>query len=441
MGATATRVLAVTSLALAVAVVAVVTLGGSGSYEIRARFVDAGQLVRGGLVEVGGRKVGTVSALELTDDGRADAVLSIDDDDITPLREGTKAAIRTVGLASVTNRVVELSPGPPEGAEIPDGGVLGTEHTRGIVDLDMLLNAATPAVRRDLQAIIREAAGVVAPPGALTVNDALGYLHPAVSQTALLGREVVRDQGALEALVATGARATGALASREEDLGEGLESAAAALEQMAGEREAFGALLEGAPATLRQAEATLGRLARTLPRTDPVLRGLRPAVAPLESVLRSTVAVARDAEPAIAQVRELLPQAVAVLRRIAPVEGRATPALDATTLALRDLLPIVVGLRPYGPDFIGGLFNGFGGASGGYYDANGHYIRISLQGAPSSLPGLLPTPDFSFPSNGYRTGITKRCPGGAEEPAPDGSNPWIAEEGICDPSHDLGGAP
>ena len=437
-GAVTTRVLAVSALVLAIVVVALLIVPqGQGSYEIRARFVDAGQLVRGDLVEVGARKVGTVTDLELTDDGMADVVLSIDDDEVVPLHEGTVAAIRTVGLASVTNRVVELRPGPPEGAEIADGGVLGVEHTRGIVDLDMLLNAATPDVRRDLQDVVREAAAAVAEPAAGQVNDALGYLHPALSQVAALGEEVVRDQAALETLVVTGAQATGALADHEDDLGAGLESAASALRQIAGEREAFGALIDRAPATLRQADATLSRLADTLPVADPVLRGLLPAIAPLERVLRRTVPVARDAEPAIAAIRELLPEATALLARVPALEAKASPALDSTTRSLRELLPIVSGLRAYGPDFIGGLFNGFGGANGGYYDANGHYLRISLEGAPSSLPGLVPTPSFSFPSNGYRTGLTARCPGAAEEPAPDGSNPWVPEAGICNPDHDM----
>jgi phospholipid/cholesterol/gamma-HCH transport system substrate-binding protein len=434
----ASRILALTCLVLAAAVAAVVLLGGGeGSYTVAARFVDAGQLVKGDLVEVGGRRVGTVSALRLTDDGMADVVMAIDDDAVTPLHDGTSAAIRTVGLASVTNRVVELSPGPPDAEEIADGGVLPPSRTRGVVDLDMLLDAVDPEVRKDLRTVVREAAGALAQPVPGQVNRGLEYLHPALAQTRLLGGEIVRDQNALERLVTTGAVATGALASREEDLGAGLDSAAGSLRQVAAARGELGDALERAPATLRQTDATLGRLARTLPVLDPVLRDLQPAIAPLERVLRVTPPIARDAEPAIAQIRALLPKAAAVLRRVPALDRKASPALTSTTAALRDLLPIVAGLRAYGPDFIGGLFNGFGGAAGGYYDANGHFIRISLQGAPSSLPGLLPTPGFSFPSNGYRTGLTARCPGAAEEPNPDGSNPWVPDASLCDPDHDM----
>ncbi|MFL5846585.1 MAG: MlaD family protein [Solirubrobacteraceae bacterium] len=434
----ASRILALTCLVLAIVVAVVVLVpGGEGSYKIAARFVDAGQLVKGDLVEVGGRKVGTVTALKLTDDGMADVILSIDDDAIKPLHEGTSAAIRTVGLASVTNRVVALEPGPADAAEIPDDGVLPPSRTRGVVDLDMLLDAVDPKVRKDLQTVVHEAAGAFADPAPEQVNRGLEYFHPALSQTRLLGAEIVRDQGALERLVRTGAAATGALASREEDLGAGLDSTAAALRQLASARDDLADLIERAPATLRQTNGVLGRLAHALPVVDPVLGGLEPAVAPLARLLRQTPTVAGDAEPAIAQIRALLPQATAVLRDVPALDKAATPALASTTMALRDLLPLVAGLRAYSPDFIAGLFNGFGGAPGGYYDANGHFIRISLQGAPSSLPGLLPTPSFSFPSNGYRTGIDARCPGAAEEPAPDGSNPWVPDASLCDPADNM----
>ncbi|MCW2991385.1 MAG: hypothetical protein JWM73_1979 [Solirubrobacterales bacterium] len=427
------RILAVAALVLAIVVAIVVLVpGGEGSYRIAARFVDAGQLVKGDLVEVGGRRVGTVKELRVTDDGLADVILSIDDDAIKPLHDGTTAAIRTVGLASVTNRVVELSPGPPNTAEIPDDGVLPPSRTRGVVDLDMLLDAVNLRVRKDLQTVVHQAADAFAEPAPGQVNRGLEYLQPALSQTRLLGGEIVRDQGALERLVRTGAAATGALASREQDLGAGLDGVAAVLRQVASQRAALGDAIERAPATLRQTDDVLGRLTRTLPVVDPVLRDLEPAIAPLARVLRESVPIARNAEPAIAQIRALLPQAASVLRGVPALERKASPALTSTTTALRDLLPIVAGLRAYGPDFIGGLFNGFGGATGGYYDANGHFMRISLEGAPSSLPGLLPTPDFSFPSNGYRTGITARCPGAAEEPAPDGSNPWVPDASLCD---------
>lgn len=428
-----TRALALMSLVLAVVVVTVLLVGGGGPYEITARFVDAGQLVKGDLVEVGGRKVGTVSDLELSDNGQADVRLSITDDAITPLHEGTTAAIRTVGLASVTNRVVALEPGPTTTPKLPDGGLLPTSATRGVVDLDMLLDAVDPTVRRRLKTVVRQAARAFAAPAPGQVNATLRYLNPALSQTERLGRELVSDQLAFEQLITAGAAASGAVAERDADLAGGLRSGASALRQIAGRRAALTGILDRGPPVLRRTRATLERLTRLLPVADPVLRDLRPSIAPLARLLRDVPPVVADSGPAIGAIRALLPKAVVVLEQVPGVDAAATPALKSTTLALKELLPIVAGLRVYAPDFIGGLFNGFGGSTGGYYDANGHFIRISLQGARDSFAGTL-LPSLSGGGfDGLRTGLTARCPGAAEEPAFDRSNPWVPDTSICDP--------
>jgi phospholipid/cholesterol/gamma-HCH transport system substrate-binding protein len=72
--------------------------------------------------------------------------------------------------------------------------------------------------------------------------------------------------------------------------------------------------------------------------------------------------------------------------------------------------------------------NGFGGTTGSYYDANGHYARISFQSNAYSLEGilsLLPVPPSTPGLTGYRRGVVARCPGAAAQPAPDRSNPWV----------------
>ena len=85
-----------------------------------------------------------------------------------------------------------------------------------------------------------------------------------------------------------------------------------------------------------------------------------------------------------------------------------------------------------------GFFNGFGGSTSRSYDANGHYARINLEAGLNSLTGLLPQPAGGS-LGGLRTGLDARCPGAAEEPAPDGSNPWASgagsAAGTCDPEH------
>ena len=71
------------------------------------------------------------------------------------------------------------------------------------------------------------------------------------------------------------------------------------------------------------------------------------------------------------------------------------PAFDSAVATVNDALPVLNEVRPYTPDVVGGLFNGFGGTTAGYYDANGRYTRISFQSNAYSLQGigsLLPVP-------------------------------------------------
>src|SRR5262249_12664645 len=151
---TRVRALVAAALVCVTVPVAILLFGGGKSYSISAIFPDAGQLVQGDLVQVAGRNVGKVSAIRLTDNGQAAVELSISSGGLAPLHRGTIAQIRAVGLSSIANRFVELSPGPPNTAKIPNGGTLPASQTRGIVDLDVLLNSMTPTVRGQVQDIV-----------------------------------------------------------------------------------------------------------------------------------------------------------------------------------------------------------------------------------------------------------------------------------------------
>ena len=120
-GATTTRAraAAVTALVLAIVVVSIVLLGGGGGYELRAQFSNASQLVKGAQVHVAGRPVGTVTEIRLTENGLAEVVMEISDEDAPPMRRGARAQIRTGGLAGVANRFVVLRAGAAGRARDP----------------------------------------------------------------------------------------------------------------------------------------------------------------------------------------------------------------------------------------------------------------------------------------------------------------------------------
>ncbi len=431
------RTVAIVGLVVVALVVAFLILRGGSSYTVHARFTDAGQLVKGGLVEVGGRTVGTVAGIKLSNDNQADVELEITDDEFTPLRRGTRAVIRSVGLSGVANRFVDLHPSP-QGAEIEDGGILHTHETQEIVDLDQLLTDFDPKTRKNLQQLIGHGADIYASDTeARSANRVIQYLNPGIAQTRALAAELVRDEQAFRRLITTSSKVVTALASRRGDIEQGVSNTAAALQEIAGERAAFEDVLGRAAPVMTRSQRTLRALRGTLAEVKPALREAQPVARPLAGVLRSLVPAARNATPALAQVRTILRPLTESLGLLPALTSVGVPALNSAKAAIAATRPLIRGLEPYTPDIIGGFLNGFGGTTGSYYDANGHYIRIAPVSSSGSANGLL-----SLLSGGAnagpletRTGLTARCPGAASEPAPDKSNPFIPDPSVCNPDH------
>ena len=426
--------IAVTAIA-AVVVALTLILTGGGSYTVHARFVDASQLVKGNTVEVGGRRVGLVTKIALTGDGQAEVTLDLEDESVKPLHEGTRASVRTIGLSGVANRFVDLKPGPPTTPEIPDGGVLPATATRGIVDLDALLNSLDEDVRGDFQRIVRDLAVAVDDTTARQTNGGLEMLDPAASRLAAMGEQLTRDQAALTALVQRTSSLAGTLAEHRAALGDSLESGAGVFATLAQERETLTRLLQNAPGAMRRTQATLERVrTRTLPVLDPVISKAAPSIGPLADLLRASDPTLEHAGPMIERLRALVPQARRVFAPLPELAAAAAPAVASITKGLESALPMISGLRPYTPELVAGFFSGFGGNSAHAYDANGHYARIYLESSPGSLNGVIPRPP-SDQLGGYRLGLDARCPGAASEPHPDGTNPWHVGAS-CDPEDD-----
>jgi phospholipid/cholesterol/gamma-HCH transport system substrate-binding protein len=443
------RLTAMVALAIAVVAVVIVLVSGGSTYVIHAEFADAGQLVNGDLVTVAGHQVGSVGGISLASNGLASVELDISDSSVAPVRRGTIATIGQLSLTGVANRFVGLSLGT--GAPIRSGGVLPVSQTRGIVDLDVLLDALTPKVRTSLQRVLKTGAYFVRRPTAGEVNRSISFLNPALSQLTGLGSEVVADKFALDRLVGSSSRVATALAARSGDLSGAVGETARVLREVASERSALQDSISRAPAVLRQGTGVLRDTNFTLRVLDPALRDLRPVAPRLGTLLRVVVPAARNAIPTINGVQALVPSATRALKALPPVVKQAVPAVESLTAALKPITPILAGLRPYAPDVVAGFFNGVGGAAGAAYDANGHYLKslLGIQAAGATLTGLLSTVGTLLGKvigavtglNGGRTG-TAPCPGGGSPPAPDNSNAWTAPDvpgsigALCNPADD-----
>src|SRR5205823_7772544 len=126
-------------------------------------------------------------------------------------------------------------------------------------------------VRSALDKVLAQGAYLVAHPTASQFNRANGFLWPAASQLADLGRQVVTDRPALAELISATGRLSSALAAPQTHLGDAVDATSTVLRRIASARSSLQDILSRAPSVLRHANGTLSRVRRTLQAVDPAL--------------------------------------------------------------------------------------------------------------------------------------------------------------------------
>src|SRR3954451_2169818 len=374
----AARGVALVALAAVIAVVAVVLLRDGDTTTYRLRFQDAGQLVKDDDVQVGGRRVGSVRDIKLTDDNQAEIEIAVDRD-FAPLHDGTTATIRATSLSGIANRYVALSPGANSRPALGAGSLLGTDKTTSIVDLDQLFNTLDPATRKALQQFIAGNARWYAGRGK-QANEAARYLDPALSSSRALVNEAVRDQDTLNAFLQSSAKTVTALALRRQQLTELVTNANTTADAIGDENAALARALGLLPDTLRKANTTFVNLRATLDDLDVLVAASKPATKDLARFLRELRPLVHDARPTVGDLRTLVRRDGAnndltdLLNKAPALEKAAKPSFAHSIEALQKATPVLTFLRPYTPDLVGWLRD-FGEGSANY-DANGHFSRI-----------------------------------------------------------------
>ncbi len=426
---------------LAMAATAIVLFGtGGGGYTVSGSFVNAAQIVKGNPVQSGGVTIGSVKQVELGQDGRAVLELSVDKDH-APLPAGTRAAIRQSSLSGIANRYVSLTVPPRRGggATIPDGGDIPSDRTLTQVDLDEVFNTLDPPTRRSLERLLRRGATSVGGRGE-DVGRALEYLDPALSTTGRLFREASRDGPNLRASLRNSARLVTTLSERDTQLAALIGDLSTTTRALGSQKSALAESVGLLPPVLRRANTTFVNLRLALDDVDPLVNATKPLLPKLRPVFAQTRGLAADSRPALRDLRvalnrpgkgndllELLADTppladIAVTtksRSVAPGGrrvgvGRTPGAFPQTTSALKKATPVIGFGRPYTTDFLGWL-DDFS-TTGGFYDALGASTRVFISLAENTTGGPPKREQF------------RRCPGGAEVPARDGSNVLSAEE-------------
>ena len=438
------RIVAVSAVVAAALVVGWMLLGGGSDdpYRVKIRFQNASQLVKGNRVQVSGKAVGSVEDIRLTDNGEAEVTARIDEG-FAPLRRGTLITVRQSSLSGIANRYLDLRLPPQNAQPIPDGGVITQDATTTAVDLDQLFNVFDPETRAALSGVIKGSGRQYAGQGE---NFAAGiaYLNPSLSASSRFFRELNRDTPLLERFIVESSKLVTDIADRRDDLAGLVDGLATTTTAIGNEQAALAESLQRLPDFMRRANTTFVNLRAALDDLDPLVRSSKPVAKKLRPFLAQLRPLARDARPTLRDLSALIKRSgkqndlIELTNSQVPLKSIAVDgvnengkqregALPASTKALNTSTPELAFARPYAVDLTG-WFDDF--SHSGVYDALGGVSRAGphanlftfLNGQitapiPADLRGML----FSATA---AINQRNRCPGSADHPADDKSNPW-----------------
>lgn len=429
-GVTPARIATIAALAVAVIALAVVILGGNGERRYNLLFQNASQLVNDNQVLVGGQPVGSVESIELTDDNLARVVVGVEQE----LHEGTTATIRATSLSGVANHYVSVSPGPNSNPPLEEGATLGLASTTTPVDIDQFFNTFPAPVRRGLGQFIRGNAAWYAGRGE-DANQTFKYLGAGFNRAGAFAGELTADERLLSRFLVSSSRLGTAVSERGAELSSAIANANVAFGAIASQNVALGRSLELLPPTFRQANTTFVNLRAALDDLEPLIetsrtgtKDLAPFLAELRPVLSKAVPVFKNLRLTVRR-QGFANDSAELLGTLPAVQRRASRAFPHSEDAIAAFQPNLNFFRAYAPD----LFNGFAklGQVTATYDGNGHYARASLSGLDifdyNSETGVLDpiSPSEQYDAFGSSAGVKRRCPGGASQPAADGSSPFV----------------
>jgi phospholipid/cholesterol/gamma-HCH transport system substrate-binding protein len=443
-------------LALLAAVAAVVYLATrSSSYHYRFDFVDAGQLVTGDLVRIGGTPAGTVDSISLTPHGLAQVGVSLDQS-FGPLRAGTTAVIRSPGLASVASRYLDISPAPTFKPALAGNAVIPTTDTSGIVDVDQVFDALNANTREGLRRLIRGFAAWYQGKSA-QANLTAQYFPPALAAYSNLFSQIDASTPALDQFLSQTSQALGAIDQHAPQLTDLITQAKTTAQALSSDNQSLSQALANLPGALSKGSATFARLrTSTLPALSHLFDATRPVTAPLSRFLPQLNPVLGEAVPTFALLKRVFDQpgpnndlydALVELPRLA---GEVTRDFPHAVKALQQSTPIFEFARPYIPDLAAWVVNWDGIFAP--YDANGHYARTvpvlgAFNFADNGQGGTLTQtpPNLRGSGGALQTGFLQRCPGAGIAAPPDRSAPFVDTGPLANPhcraSETIGGAP
>lgn len=297
-------------------------------YRIRADFEQATQLAAQADVRISGVHVGHVVSLETSPDGRTRSIIEIDAK-YAPLHKDVRGRLRAKSLIGET--YVELTPGSTAAPMIEDGGFIPTTQIAPSVQLDDIMQALQPKVRRAFQVWMQEQALAGAGRGR-DISDTIAQFAPLEEEaTELL--TILNDQAPqLSQLVGGTGRVFAAISARNGQLSSLVRNSNTVFSTIARRNTEFAETWEAFPTFQRESRALLATLHGFINRTDPLVKQLTPTFKELSTTFENT--------------EKLAPDLLALMQGLGSAQSAGEKGLPATSEFLADLTPFLGALDP-----------------------------------------------------------------------------------------------
>ena len=305
-------------------------------YRFNASFAEATQLAQEADVRISGVNVGKVKKIDLSDDGRTDAEIELQDE-YAPIPQDTRAILRQKTLLGET--YVELTPGTSTAPDIPEGGRLETAQVAPTVELDEILRAFDKPTREAFQVWQQDLGKGIEGQGA-GFSEFLGVLPAFAEDT----NEVVKVLNSQERATREAIKNTGvvfdALTERGDQLAQWIDNSNQVLRTTARRDDSIRALFQAFPTFIDESNLTLRALAAYAENTTPLLRELVPAGRQLSNFLVQASAISNNFNEFFIGLNRVIPASVKGL----PASSRL---LDDTRNLLAQLDPVLRNFNPF----------------------------------------------------------------------------------------------
>jgi phospholipid/cholesterol/gamma-HCH transport system substrate-binding protein len=396
---------AVCLLALALVVGLATSAGGSnGEYTVRAIFDDAGNIISGEDVKIGGVMVGKVGDVTATPQAKAAVILHIENTGFQDFRSDASCTVRPQALIGEkyvdclpTQPRVEGTPLPPPLEKIKHGEgsgqyLLPVTNNHSPVDVDLLGDISRLPERQRLTIILNELGAGLAGRGS-DLHDVIQRANPALQEFDRVLAILASENKVLAKLASDSDQALAPLAAVRGRVADFIVQSNKVAQATAAHRGALAQNLKDFPPFLEQLGPAMERLGRFADQTTPVFTdlgiaapGINKAFTSLPAFSNSSTTFFEDLGKTSKRSGPALVSTKQLLAKLKTLGGAAGPFSN-------NLATLLSSLKNSGGlerilDFI---FLGAGAANG--YDSLGHFLRAEAVAVPCltyATPNPLP---------------------------------------------------